>query len=65
MLLHVLLQVLNGMAITLNGSPAERAVALARLESLPQVICIAIPACGPLQQRNSTLKTIVMSSDAY
>ena len=31
------LQVLNGMAVTLTGSAAERAAALARLRALPQV----------------------------
>ena len=30
-------QVLNGMAVTLSGTPAERAAALARLKALPQV----------------------------
>lgn len=30
-------QVLNGMAITLIGSPLERVTALAELEALPQV----------------------------
>ena len=31
-------QVFNGLSITLSGTPAERAAALAQIEALPQVI---------------------------
>lgn len=38
---HIYKHVLNGISVTLSGSPAERAIALAQLESLPQVKSIS------------------------